>query len=96
MGMRAKWLALVELRPPRLDCLVEWWPIPLVLLLVGFYFDPPPDMKPECTTVMEFELGAPPRDAGPTLLVYAELSTVLPPGPNMRWSNGLRFSYPVA
>ena len=73
-------------------------PIPLALLLLAaFCLDPPPDMKPECTTVIELELGAPqPREAGPTLLVWAVLSTVLPPGPNIRWSNGLRFSYPVA
>ena len=67
--------------------------MPLVLLLVAFCFDPPPDIKPEWTTVMELELGAPhPRDAGPTLLVWAVLMTVLPPGPNIRWSSGLRFS----
>ena len=70
-GMRAKWPFLAELRPPRLDCFVECIPMPLVLLLVAFYFDPPPDIKPEWTTVMELELGAPqPRDAGPTLFVY--------------------------
>ena len=102
LGMRAKWLALVELRPPRLDCFVECMPIPPELvLLAAFCLDdpPPPDMKPEWTTVIELELGAPqPREAGPTLLVCwaVVLSTVLPPGPNMRCSNGLRFSCPVA
>ena len=97
LGMRAKWPFLAELSPPRLDCFVECIPTPLVLLLVAFYFDPPPDINPVWTTVIELELGAPhPRDAGPTLLVWAVLRTVLPPGPNMRWSKGLRFSCPVA
>ena len=41
--------------------------MPDVLWLAGFYFDPPL-MKPEWTTVMELELGAP-LEAGPTLLV---------------------------
>jgi len=96
--MRAKCPFFAELRPPRLDCLVECSPIPLVLLFVYFCFDPlPPDMKPECTTVIELELGAtPPRDAGPTLLVWVLLSTALPPGPNILWSSGRRFSCPVA
>ena len=71
LGMRAKWLAFVELRPPRLDCLEVCRPIPLVLLFVDFCLELPPLMKPECTTVIELELGAPPpRDAGPTLLVW--------------------------
>lgn len=57
-----------EFKPLMDDGLVEWSPIPEVLWLVGFYFEPPL-IKPVWTTVIEFELGAPPLEAGPTLLV---------------------------
>ena len=69
--MRAKWPFLAELRPPLLDGFELCKPVPLVLLLVDFYLELPPLMKPEWTTWIEFELGAPlPRDGGPTLLVW--------------------------
>ncbi len=48
-------------------------------------------MKPECTTVIEFELGAP-LLAGPTLLAFALLKTALPPGANILCNKGRRFS----
>ena len=88
---------MVELRPPRLDCLVEWSPIPDVLWLLADFCLEPPDMKPECTTVIELELGALlPRLAGPTLFVWCgaepPFNTVLPPGPNTLYRRGLLFS----
>lgn len=67
MGMRAKWLPLVEFTPPSDDCFVECRPIPDVLWLLADFCLEPPDIKPVWTTVIELLLGAPPRLAGPTL-----------------------------
>ncbi len=94
LGMRAKWLAFVEFRPPNDDGLVECNPMPEVLWLADFCFELPL-IKPEWTTVIELELGAP-LLAGPTLLALALVKTVLPPGPNILCRRGRLFSWPVA
>ena len=66
-GMRPMWLALVELSPLMELGLVECKPMPEVLWLEDFCFELPL-IKPVCTTVIELELGAFPREAGPTEL----------------------------
>ena len=72
---------MVEFRPPREEGLVWWSPMPDVLWFADFCFEFYP-MKPECTTVIKLELGAP-RLAGPTLLALVLLKTAFPPGPNI-------------
>lgn len=66
--MRAKWLPLVELMPLMVEGFVECSPTPELLCCYDLPFELPV-INPECTTVIELLLGAPPREAGPTLLV---------------------------